>query len=419
VSKATNAKSVRTGPVRSVAIVGAGDCGTRVALALREHGFSGDVTLFGDEPGDPYERPTLSKAVISDDTPPPLIATSAKLKQLDIHLSNERVKSIDPSAGKLTLAGGTFASADRLVLATGARARKSPLGEEFVHTVRSLTDAQQLRAQLNPGSSVVVIGGGFVGLELAAAATQRGCNVTVVEFAHRLMARVVPARVSDVIRERHEQAGVSIRTGSVVSTVWTDGGTHSVRLGDGTTLRCDAIIAGLGAIPNTELAARAGLVIDNGIAVNECLQTSNSHVYAAGDCCSFPYQLSDGKRVRLESWRNAIDQAEVVALNIIGIHTVYTKVPWFWSDQYDLQLQVAGLHEEATSEVLRPLVDGTQIWFGINSHGRLVSASGVGTGTALGRTISVAERLISQCASPSPATLADAETDLRKLISSR
>jgi 3-phenylpropionate/trans-cinnamate dioxygenase ferredoxin reductase component len=402
-----------------VAIVGAGDCGTRVALALREHGFAGDIMLFGDEPGDPYERPTLSKAVISNDTSPPFITTLTKLKELDISLSNARVKSVDPASMKLTLADGTLVNADRIVFATGARARKSPLSDELIHTVRSLTDAQSLRRELKPRKSVVVIGGGFVGLEIAAAATQRGCHVTVVEFAHRLMARVVPARVSDVIRDRHEQAGVSIRTGSVVSTISTVSGAHTVRLGDGTKLNADVIVAGLGAIPNTELAAAAGLATDNGIAVNECLRTSNPNVYAAGDCCSFPYQLSDGKRVRLESWRNAIDQADVVARNIIGTHTVYTKVPWFWSDQYDLQLQVAGLHEDATSEVLRLLPDGTQIWFGINSLGRLVSASGVGTGTGLGRTISVAERLIGQCASPSPASLADAETDLRKLLTPR
>jgi 3-phenylpropionate/trans-cinnamate dioxygenase ferredoxin reductase component len=416
------APQVSKTPVNHVAVVGAGDCGTRVALALRAHGFAGQLTLISNEQHSPYERPTLSKTVLSYSAEPPTIRTIKQLENLNVtFLEGSPVTDLHPATGEVTLQNGACISADRIVLATGARARRPPLGTEVVHTLRSLSDAHRLRDELNPGTSVVIIGGGFIGLEVAAAARARDCDVTVVEFAHRLMTRVVPSRVSDAIRTRHETAGVRILTGAMVSSInATANGAKplTIKLGDGTVLMADVIVAGLGALPNTELAGAAGLLIDNGIAVNETLQTSCLNVYAAGDCCSFPYQLSDGKRVRLEAWRNAVDMADVVARNIVGMHTIFTKVPWFWSDQFELQLQVAGLHEESTNEVLRQLKDGTEVWFGLNATGRVVSASGVSESAAFGRTISIAERLIAERASPTPAVLADPNYDLRKLLSS-
>ncbi len=412
---------------RSVAIVGSGDCGTRVALGLREHGFEGAITLIGDEAGDPYERPTLSKAVLSQGANPPLIATSKRLDALRItRQSGQRALTLNPADRSVTLADGSEITADRLVLATGSRARRLPIGVEYVHTLRSLAEATYLRDALVSGARIVVIGGGFVGLEVAAAAVERGCSVTVVEFAHRLMTRVVPMRVSAALRASHEAAGVSVRTGMAIDSIEalrpnakvTSEQSEPVRvtLSDGSRLDADLVIAGLGAIPNTDLAASGGLTLENGIAVDSDLQTSVPGIYAGGDCCSFPHPLSGGRRVRLEASRNAIDQADTIARNIVGQVVLYDRVPWFWSDQFDVQLQVAGLHEEADSEVLRMLDDGTEIWFGLDTTGRVVSASGFSRGTGLGRTIALAERIIAARLAPDAASLADASVDLRALL---
>ncbi len=419
---------------RSVAIVGSGDCGTRVALGLREHGFDGAITLIGDEAGDPYERPTLSKAVLSQGAEPPPITTARRLDALRIsRQSGQPAMTLDPEERSVTLADGSTIAADRLVLATGSRARRPPIGVDSVHTLRSLADAEYLHGALVAGARIVVIGGGFVGLEVAAAAIERRCSVTVVEFAHRLMTRVVPLRVSAALRASHEAAGVSVRTGVAIESI--DGlRPHArvaskdlsrsstglppvhVTLSDGSRLDVDLVVAGLGAIPNTDLAATGGLTLDNGIAVDSELQTSAAGIYAGGDCCSFPHPLSAGRRVRLEAWRNAIDQADTIARNIVGQGVVYDRVPWFWSDQFDVQLQVAGLHEEADSEVLRMLDDGTEIWFGLDTTGRVVSASGFSRGTGLGRTIALAERIIAARLAPDAALLADASVDLRAVL---
>ncbi len=395
-----------------------------MALGLREHGFEGTIILIGDEPGDPYERPTLSKAVLSHGTQPPLISTSKRLDALRItRVSGQRATALDQKAMSVTLTDGTTVAADRLVLATGSRARRPPIGVEHVHTLRSVSDADRLRAELVPGARIVVIGGGFVGLEVAAAAVERGCSVTVVEFAHRLMTRVVPLRVSAALRATHEAAGVTVLTGMAVDSIeLTKGSTKNprdsiaVRLSDGSRLVADLVVAGLGAIPNTDLAASGGLTLDNGVAVDAGLLTSAAGIYAGGDCCSFPHRLSNGRRVRLEAWRNAIDQADTIARNIMGESIVYDRVPWFWSDQFDVQLQVAGLHEEAATEVLRLLDDGTEIWFGLDPLGRVVSASGFSRGTRLGRMIALAERLIAAELTPHAATLADPTVDLRTLL---
>lgn len=407
----------KTGSVpRSVAIVGAGDCGTRVALGLRDLEFSGTITLIGDEPGDPYERPTLSKGALSEGTAAPIIATEARLAERGITRITAMAKSLNSGTRSVGLADGSVIRADRVVLATGARARRPPIGAEHVHTLRSRTDADYLSRALGPDAKVLILGGGFVGLEVAAAASQRGCTVTVAEFAHRLMTRVVPARVSAALLVAHEAAGTTVQTGVAVSSIQPKRGGLVVALSDGSRLSADLIVAGLGAIPNTDLAASGGLMLDNGIAVDDRLATSEPGIFAGGDCCSFPHRLYGGRRVRLEAWRNAIDHADIVARNIVGQEVRYDRVPWFWSDQFDVQLQVAGLHDEADTEVLRLLKDGTEVWFGLDAQGRIVSASGFSRGTGLGRTISLAERLIAAELTPNPAALADPNVDLRSLL---
>jgi len=326
---------------------------------------------------------------------------------------------VDPDNRRVALADGSFVDYDRLLLSTGARARRPPLtGGEHARSVRSISDAVLLRQQLEGSGQMIIIGGGFIGLEVAACAAEAGCEVTVIEFAHELMARVVPAPVARVMNDRHRAAGVDLRLGTGM-TSWSydiDTGMHHVGLDDGTELEAELLVAGVGAIPNTELAASAGLQIDNGIAVDEQLRTSDPAIWAAGDCCSVPHPLYGGRRIRLEAWRNALAQSEVAAENLLGGSVVYDTVPSFWSDQYELTLQVVGLHGAARRHVVRRRRDGHEVHIGLDDDGRVVSVSGAAPGTTLARDILAAERLIAKRATPVPGDLADPDIDLRRLI---
>lgn len=407
---------------RRVVIVGAGDCGARVALNLRERGFEGDITLVGDEPDSPYERPELSKSVLTGDgATPKAITSESHLAELGITwLANVRAVSVDSGAQTVTVAGGTSLGYDRLLLATGARARRSPTpGAEVARSLRSLRDALALRAQLGEGTRLLIIGGGFIGLEAAATAVERGCQVTVVEFAERLMSRVVPSVVAEQIHARHTAAGCNLRLGVGVERLdQVDEGTLAT-LSDGSRAIFDVVIAGIGAIPNTELAATARLSLANGIAVDENLRTSDPAIYAAGDCCSVPHAVYGGARLRVEAWQSAVTQAEVVAENMLGGDRVFDVIPWFWSDQYDLRLQIAGLHSFAVREVTRRRADGTELLFGLDASSRVVSASGVAPGLAISRDISVASSLIAARTVVQPSDLSDSSHDLRSLIGTR
>ena len=399
-------------------IVGAGECGARAALRLRDLGFDGAIDLIGDEFDDPYERPGLSKSALTDDEHPPTIANASKLAELGIGFTaGIGARQIDPDSRTVLLVDGREVAYDRLLLATGARARIPAVeGVEAVLTLRSLADARALRRRLVPGGRLLVIGGGFIGLEVAASASRMGCTVTVVEYAYQLMSRIVPAAVAADVTRFHLAVGVDVRCGVGVRSVTTLGGAYVVELTDATVVECDSVVAGVGAIPNTRLAAQAGLEIDNGIRVDDRLRTSDSAIFAAGDCCSFPHPLYDGERMRLEAWRNALDQAEVVAANMLGTDQAYAAVPTFWSDQYDMTIQIAGLYATASEEVVRRRSDGVTIRFGLDGEGRLRSASGVAAGNLLARDIRIAEHLISQRARPDPAALADTAVALRSLL---
>jgi 3-phenylpropionate/trans-cinnamate dioxygenase ferredoxin reductase component len=403
---------------RRIVIVGAGECGTRTALQLRQLGWDGELTLIGNESEVPYERPTLSKGVLTNGSAPPTITTTTDLATQDITWrSGVAATRIDRKAKLVELADGTTVSYDRLLLATGSRARHPAVDEpELVQTLRSSADATRLRDQLTPGARALVIGGGFIGLEVAASAVELGCNVTVVEFAHRLMSRVVPAKVASVLENRHLEAGVDLRCGISVNELQRSGNNLRVLLSDGSSLACDVAIAGVGAVPNVELAAAAGLMITDGIAVDDHLCTDDPDIFAAGDCCSFPHPIYGGQRIRLEAWRNALEQAEIAARNLIGGSAVCETVPWFWSEQYELGLQIAGLHAEAAYDVVRSRTDGTEIRFGLDTGGRVVSASGVAEGTAIARDIRVAEMLIARRATPTAALLANSAVNLRELL---
>lgn len=380
-------------------IVGAGEAGARAAIELRTQGWNGAITLIGEEKRAPYERPPLSKdCLLTEGEPSPsTILDQEKLSQYNIEfLSGSTVVEIDRDNHIVVLNNGRQIGYERLLLATGARPRKLSLeGSEVpnVLSLRTFADALALRSKLHTGKHVVIIGGGFIGLEVAASAIQRGCLVTLVEVAPRILMRGVPEEIARMVEARHREAGVTFKLGVGISSIETTDDGQVIALADGTSIPCDMIIAGIGAIPETSLAVQCGLEIENGVRVNELLQTSDPYIFAAGDCCSFPHSLYDGKRIRLEAWRNAQDQGMLAARNMLGAAETYAAVPWFWSDQYDVTLQVTGLPDQGERKVIRDLGDSGKLFFHFSLDGKLVAASGIGT-AAIAKDIRIAEMLI-------------------------
>jgi 3-phenylpropionate/trans-cinnamate dioxygenase ferredoxin reductase subunit len=401
-------------------IIGAGECGGRAALALRDLGFEGPVTLVGDEPHLPYERPPLSKEAMTGEAPAiKAIASDELLAERSIrHVRSVRAAAIDRAAHVVQLSDGSSLSYDKLLLATGSVQRKLPmpgLGGRCVY-LRTFNDALAIRAHLSAGNRVAIIGGGFIGLELAAAARRLGATVTVIEAQPRILMRGVPAEIAEIIHKAHEAEGVAIRTGQGIAAIADDGKEVGITLADGQTIVADLAVIGIGAVPVTALAAEAGLAVDNGIAVDEHLRTEDPDIFAAGDCCSFPLAVYGGRRVRLEAWRNAQEQGALAAKNMLGADEAHAAVPWFWSDQYGLTLQIAGLSDEGRSTVRRDLDDGAFILFHLAEDGRLVAASGIGPGNVVARDIRLAEMLIAKRASPAPEALGSQAVKLKSLL---
>jgi 3-phenylpropionate/trans-cinnamate dioxygenase ferredoxin reductase subunit len=389
-------------------VVGAGECGTRAALALREEGYAGPVTLVGGEPGTPYERPPLSKAVLSGAADLTPLCPAERLAEAGVtHLAGVAATALDVTAHTLALADGRVLGYDRLLLATGARARPVP----GALVLRNHADAVALRERLVPGARVGVVGGGFIGLEVAATAAGLGCAVTVVEAAPRLMARAVPERLAARAAARHVEAGIDVRCGTAVARLEPG----RIVLTDGRVVEVDVVVAGIGSAPETALAEAAGIAVGNGILVDGAMATSAPDVFAAGDCCSFPHPLYGDRRLRLESWRAAQEQGVHAARAMLGTPGPYAAVPWFWSDQHDLSLQVAGLSGAATEEVVRLRPDGAELWFGLDA-GRLVAVAGIGAGAAVARDVRIGEMLIARRATPDPAALADPAAALKPLL---
>ncbi len=400
-------------------IVGAGECGARAAFALRERGFAGEITLIGAESTAPYERPPLSKG-FAETADPKFIATSERYADSGIHLLlGTTVLNIDPAARTVGLSDGSRLNYEKLLLATGATARSFPGLAGNTARIRSLrthTDVIALRETLRPGRRIAVIGGGFIGLELAATARNLGVEVTLIEGLPRILMRGVPEDIAKVIAERHRAEGVDIRCGRAIVSIEEDQEAVHILLADGETITADFAVVGIGALPNIALAEAAGLAVENGIAVNERLETSASDVYAAGDCCSFPLALYGGRRVRLESWRNAQEQGTLAAANMLGANEEISAVPWFWSDQYDLTLQIAGLADGAVATLKRDIGGGAFLLFHLDESGRLIAASGIGPGNAVARDIRLTEMLIAGRAHPAPEALTTNTVKLKSLL---
>ncbi|RWQ62615.1 FAD-dependent oxidoreductase [Mesorhizobium sp.] len=401
-------------------IIGAGECGGRAALALRDLGYDGPVTLVGDEPHLPYERPPLSKEAMASDAPEiKAIASDEILAERSIrHIHSVQTVAIDRAAHLVRLSDGSDLPYDKLLLATGSAPRKLPmpgLGPRCVY-LRTFNDALAIRAHLSARNRIAIVGGGFIGLELAAAARRLGAAVTVIEAQPRILMRGVPAEIAKIIHEAHEAEGVKILCGDGIAAIADDGAEVRIALAGGQNIVADLAVIGIGAVPVIGLAAEAGLTIDNGIAVDAELRTGDPAIFAAGDCCSFPLAVYGGRRVRLEAWRNAQEQGALAARNMLGAGESHAAVPWFWSDQYGLTLQISGLSDEGRSTVRRDLDDGAFILFHLAEDGRLVAASGIGPGNTVARDIRLAEMLIAKRAKPAPEALGSQTVKLKSLL---
>ncbi|MBO9610149.1 MAG: FAD-dependent oxidoreductase [Paenibacillaceae bacterium] len=403
-------------------VIGAGEAGARAVAELRERGWAGAITLIGNEGHCPYERPPLSKRQLTgEDAPAPVTVLGQNdLERLDIRFERgDAAVRIDRDRREVELASGRRVPYERLLLATGAAPRQlaaqgSGAGE--ILYLRRFEDMLRLRDRLRPGARAAIIGGGFIGLEAAASALALGCAVTLIEVAPRILTRGVPEAIARRIEARHREAGVMFRIGTMLESIDREGDDLVIRLADGSETRCDAVIAGIGAVPETALAAGCGLTVANGIVVNERLQTSDPAIYAAGDCCSFPHPLYGGRHIRLEAWRNAQDQGMHAAAAMLGADEPYAAVPWFWSDQYELSLQVAGLLDGAETTVVRELGESGTLYFHLADDGRLLAASGIGPEGGVAKDIRLAEMLIARQARPLPEALADPAVKLKQLL---
>lgn len=408
--------------VQRVVVIGAGECAARFVTTLRELNYSGSIVLLGDEGLAPYERPPLSKqTLLNPTTPEPtVVLTKKRLHEINANFDlNDCALSIDRSLRQVTTRNSATYTYDRLLFATGARSRPLPFdGAKHALMLRTHSEALLLRDALRPGTKVAVIGGGFIGLEVAASARSLGCNVTVIEVADQLMGRAVPAEIAALMEQRHRNEGVGFKLGIGVQSIelTTNEPRYDVNLTDGLTIKADLVVAGIGAVPETTLAAACGLEIANGIAANEHLRTSDPFIYAAGDCVSFPHPLYDYRRMRLETWQNAHDHGVVAAANVFGGSETASSVPWFWSDQYDLTLQVAGLSFGPT-RLLRTRGDGVVLHFSLDADGRLLSAAAVAQGSAAARDIRLAKMLIAKRAIISPELITDPAVGLKSLLS--
>lgn len=398
-------------------IVGAGQAGFQAAASLREEGFEGRLILLGEEPGLPYQRPPLSKAYLTGKADAELVRLRPEHFYAEHRLelrSGEPAAAIDRTGRQLVLASGERLPYDHLILATGARNRALPVAGgtlDGVFQLRSLAEAEALRQRLDAARRVVVIGAGFIGLECAAVAAQHGLDVVVIEAACRVMARAVSPPVSDVFRATHERLGTRFALDTAVAEILgADGRVAGVATADGRRFPADLVLAGIGVLPNTNLAAEAGLAVANGIVVDDLLLTRDPAISAIGDCAAFPCRhAGDGGVVRLESVQNAVDQARCVAARLAGRPAPYASLPWFWSEQGPLKLQIAGLTVPHDRAVLRG--DPAQGSFSVFCFrgGALIGVESVN------RPLDhiLARRLLARGAELTPAQAADPGFDLK------
>ena len=392
-----------------IVIIGAGEAGTRAAFAVREAGFSGVVTLIGNEPHQPYERPPLSKPDNGAFQMKPICSADAmEIAGID-YLPGLSATRLDTDGRSVILSDGRVTSYETLLLATGAHPRRLTCpGTERALDFRTYANAQVIFSSAKAGKRVAIIGGGLIGMELAAVLRNKDVAVSIIEAAPKPLGRGVPERFAAKLHAKHLDEGVHFHLGQGVAEITHD----AVLLADGGTVPADIVVAAIGVLPDIGLAEAAGLATGNGILTDAFLRTSDPNIFAAGDCAAVS-QPGCG-HVRFESWRNARSQAETAARNMAGANSAFITVPWFWSDQYDLGLQVTGLPQPGHQRVVRAFGEG-ELEFYLDG-GRLMAAAGLGVGNCIGRDIKLAEMLITAGFSPDPAALADPGVNLKTLL---
>ncbi|MFY0692992.1 MAG: FAD-dependent oxidoreductase [Paracoccaceae bacterium] len=398
-----------------VVVLGAGQAGSSLCAKLRNLGFDGQITLIGAEPVPPYQRPPLSKAYLLGemDKERLFLRPESFYADQDITLRlGAEVSRILPAEKVITVEGEDI-SYDQLALTTGSVPRHLPAAIggnlEGVHVVRTLADVDRMADDFQPGRKCLVVGGGYIGLEAAAVARKMGVEVTLVEMSDRILQRVAAPQTSDYFRALHTAHGVDIREGTGLARLLGDTRVSGAEFADGAILDVDFVIVGIGIAPSDALAHEAGLVIDNGIQTDAHGRTSDPNIWAAGDCASFPWK---GGRIRLESVQNAIDQAELVAENMLGAGKDYEPQPWFWSDQYDVKLQIAGLNTGYDRVIARPgdAKGSCSFWYYAGATLLAVDAMNAP------RDYMIGKRLIEAGKSPPPETIADPGTDMKGLL---
>lgn len=399
-------------------VVGAGHAGAELVSALRQKGYSGRIILIGEEAELPYHRPPLSKAYLSGEVSREslLIRSATSYEKLQAESwTGVQVQSIDRQARSVSLSDGRVQPYDKLVLATGGRVRRldAPGAQRpNVHYVRTLEDIDGLKSMFAAGRRLLVIGGGYIGLEAAAVGIKSGLSVTVLEAAPRVLTRVAAPEISAFYERAHRSRGVDLRTGVSVLDYLGDERVKAVRLSDGSQLALDLIVVGIGILPNDDLARGAGLDIDNGIVVDEFAQTSDPAILAVGDCANHVNAFL-GRRVRIESVPSAQEQARTAAATICGSPVAHAAVPWFWSDQFDLKLQMVGLSQGYDQLVLRGDVKAESFCAFYLKDGVVLSADAVNRP----HEFMVAKRLVASRARVSVKALADEQVPLKTLLS--
>ena len=402
-----------------IVMVGGGQAAAQAILTLRQKKFDGRITLVGEEDLPPYQRPPLSKKYLAGELarerlflrPPAFYEKNRVEMRLGV-----RAEELDPDRRRVRLDDGGSLEYDGLLLATGSRVRRLDIpGSDLpgIHYVRNVADVDRISAAIEPGNRLVVVGAGYIGLEVAAVAVTRGLKVTVLEAVDRVMARVVCPEVSQFYFDYHTRSGVDVRCGTMIDCFVGNGHVEAVTAAGGEQFPCDLAIVGIGIEPVEEPASGAGLACEDGIRVDDYARTDDEAIVAAGDCTNHP-SLLYGHRVRLESVQNAIDQAKVAAASLMGDDQPYDTVPWFWSDQYDVKLQIAGLSRNHDRVVLRgdPSTNSFAAFY--LRDGNLLAVDAVNSP----KEFMLGKRLIMQRAAPAPERLADPATDLGELLRS-
>jgi 3-phenylpropionate/trans-cinnamate dioxygenase ferredoxin reductase subunit len=398
----------------AIVIVGAGHAAGQAAASLRQGGWEDEIIIFGDEDHIPYQRPPLSKQYLSGEQGLDKVYLRPEKfyadKNVDVR-TRVTVSAIDPDAHTVTTSDGETVTYAKLLISTGSRPRilNIPGADlEGVHYLRTIADVDAIRDEVSPGKKVVIVGGGYIGLEVAAVCQTAGLEVHVLEMEDRILARVTTETMSTYYHALHEGRGVNIHTGHLVEAIEGDGRVTGVVTNHG-IFEADLVIVGIGIIPNVELAQDAGIACENGITVNERCETSAADVYAAGDCTNHPNPLLN-RRLRLESVPNAMEQARVASANMTGGDKTYAAIPWFWSDQYELKLQMVGFSSDGDTEVVRGNMADNKFAVFYLKDGKVVAADAVNSP----KEFMACKQLIGKPVDA--AALADEATDLKTLI---